>query len=350
MRKVFNIGARPVGEGAPAYIIAEVGSNHDGELERAKELIKAAAYAGADAVKFQSFTADGLLNPLRPHSDSDNGTWEAHPALPVIAKLALPESWHRIFLEYSAECKVTFLSAPFDESRAALLDAIGVAAFKLASGEITNEPLIRQVGSYGRPVILSTGASYMAEVERAVGLLTGAGCTEIALLHCASLYPPKYEDINLRAIGSLKESFAVPVGLSDHTRGSAMPVAAVALGASIIEKHITLDRTSEGPDHAYAMEVSEFASMVTDIRNLEKAMGDGVKRPSDAEMGERVGARRSVYAGVAIEKGSVISADMLKLLRHAHGLAPADLDTIIGSKAARDILKDMPVREQDMCR
>ncbi len=347
MLNVFNIGARPVGRGAPAYIIAEVGSNHDAELARAKELIKAAAYAGADAVKFQSFTPEGLLNPLRP---VDNGVWEAHPAFEVIAKLALPESWHNELKEYSAKCNVTFLSAPFDESRAELLDSIGVAAFKLASGEITNEPLIVQVGSYGRPVILSTGASYMAEVERGVELLKGAGCTEIALLHCTSLYPPKYEDINLRAMVALKDRFGCPVGLSDHTRGSVIPAAAVALGASIIEKHITLDRTSAGPDHSYAMEVEEFASMVTDIRNLEKAMGDGVKRPTETEMGERVGARRSVYANVSIEKGSVISPDMLKVVRHAYGLAPAEFDRIVGARAARDILKDMPVKKEDICR
>ena len=347
MLNVFNIESRSVGKAAPAYIIAEVGSNHDAELARAKELIKAAAYAGADAVKFQSFTSEGLLNPLRP---GDNGAWEAHPALEVITKLALPESWHKELKEYSAKCKVTFLSAPFDESRAELLDSIGVAAFKIASGEITNEPLLVRVGSYGRPVILSTGASYMAEVERGVEVLTGAGCSEIALLHCTSLYPPKYEELNLRAMVALKERFGCPVGLSDHTRGSVIPAAAVALGASIIEKHITLDRSSDGPDHSYAMEVEEFRSMVTDIRNLEKAMGDGVKRPSDAEMGERIGARRSVYADVAIEKGSVISPDMLKVVRHAYGLEPAKLDHIIGSKAARDILKDMPVKEEDLCR
>jgi sialic acid synthase SpsE len=198
-------------------------------------------------------------------------------------------------------------------------------------------------------VILSTGASYLEEVRRAVEVISGAGCSEIALLHCASLYPPKYEDVNLSAMVTLKEAFGCPVGLSDHTPGSAMPIGAVALGASIIEKHITLDKGSKGPDHAYAMEVEEFKSMVIDIRNLEAALGDGVKRPAASEMGERVGARRSVYTKVAIGKGSVISADMLKLVRHAHGIEPGDLGIVVGSTAARDINKDMPVKKEDLC-
>lgn len=346
MRSTIKIAGRPVGTGYPTYVIAEIGSNHDSDLERAKELIMAAKSAGADAVKLQSFTAEGLLNPLRPDTD---GKWVAHPAYPIIESLTVPEEWHRILFDYCASIGVTFLSAPFDSGRAQLLNEIGVPAFKLASGELTNEPLLKQVASYGKPIILSTGAAYLEEVRRAVEVITDAKNFEVALLHCASLYPPKYEDMNIMAMTSLAREFGCPVGFSDHTPGDTVPTAAVALGASIIEKHITLDRKLKGPDHPYAMEIAEFSQMVSEIRNLEKALGDGTKRPSESEMGERIGARRSIYARTDIHRGDVITTDKVKLVRHAYGLEPKDLGGIIGKIALRDLIKDMPVQREDIC-
>lgn len=347
MKTTIKIGGCTVGKGNPAYIIAEIGSNHDSDINKAKELIKAAAYAGADAFKLQSFTAEGLLNPLKP---DERGEWVAHPAYPVIQRLAVPEEWHPELKEFGEASGITFLSAPFDNGRAELLNGLGMVAFKIASGDLTNEPLLRQVASYKRPVILSTGASYLSEVKRAVDVLEGAGCDEIALLHCSSLYPPLYEEVNIRAMVTLKKEFGCAVGISDHTPGSTVPVAAVSLGASIVEKHITLDRSAKGPDHPYAMEVDEFKDMVTEIRNLEKALGSGIKEPSKSEMAERVGARRSIYTTVDIHKGAKISPEMLKLVRHAYGLEPRDLNEVVGMTVTRDLRKDMPLHREDICR
>ncbi|OGP21342.1 MAG: hypothetical protein A2054_08095 [Deltaproteobacteria bacterium GWA2_55_10] len=346
MRSTIEIGGRRVGAGYPVYVIAEIGSNHDSDLERAKELIAAAKDAGADAVKFQSFTAEGLINPLRP---DDNGNWVDHPAFPILQKLTVPEEWHAVLKKHCASLGVTFLSAPFEPGRAELLNSLNIDAFKLASGELTNEPLLKQVAAYGKPIILSTGAAYLDEVKRAVDIIIGEKNYQLALLHCASLYPPSYSDVNIRAMATLAREFGCPVGFSDHTPGSEAPVAAVALGASIIEKHITLDRKLKGPDHPYAMEVDEFRAMVNAIRNVELALGTGIKEPSKNEMAERVGARRAIYTKVDIPRGEVITSDMVKLVRHAYGMEPRELSGIIGRVAHRDLIKDMPLRSEDIC-
>ena len=207
MRNTIRIADRQVGPGHPVYVIAEIGSNHDSDLGKAKELIKAAKHAGADAVKLQSFTAEGLLNPLKPDSD---GKWVAHPAYPVIERLTVPEEWHSLLFDFCASIGVTFLSAPFDSGRAELLHEIGVPAFKLASGELTNEPLLKQVASFGKPVILSTGAAYLEEVRRALEVILEEKNFEVALLHCASLYPPQYSDMNIRAMTTLASRVRLP--------------------------------------------------------------------------------------------------------------------------------------------
>jgi len=347
MKTTIRIGDRTVGKGHPVYVIAEIGSNHDSDINKARDLIRAAAEAGADAFKMQSFTAEGLLNPLKP---DERGEWVAHPAYPVIERLTVPEGWHSELKEFGKSIGITFLSAPFDSGRAELLKGLGMEAFKIASGDLTNEPLLRQIAGYNRPVILSTGASYLSEVRRAVEVLEGAGCDEIALLHCSSLYPPLYEEVNVRAMVTLKKEFGCAVGFSDHTPGNTVPIAAVSLGASIIEKHITLDRNAKGPDHPYAMEAGEFKAMVSEIRNLEKALGSGVKEPSKSEMAERVGARRSIYTTVDIHKGAKISPEMLKLVRHAYGLEPRDLNEVVGMTVTKDLRKDMPLHREDVCR
>ncbi|MBI5232905.1 MAG: N-acetylneuraminate synthase family protein [Deltaproteobacteria bacterium] len=342
--KKIKIGKRFIGKAEPVFIIAEVGSNHDGSLIRAKELINASKDAGADAVKFQSFTAEGLINPLRP----ENGVWRLHPAYPVIERLALPRDWHFELKGHADSLGIMFISAPFDVERAALLDEVGVEVFKLASGELTNEGLIAQVAAYKKPMIISTGAAFLAEVERAIEIANSNGCFDVALLHCVSLYPPSFEHMNLRSMVTMREAFGLPVGCSDHTQGSAIPIAAVALGASIIEKHITSSRKLEGPDHPYALEVQEFASMVKDIRHIEKAMGSGVKRPSAPEMGERVGARRSIYAAEDIEAGALLTPRMLKVVRHAYGLLPSDIGRVIGMRARKKIMAHHPIKWEDI--
>lgn len=327
--KPIKIGNRMIDETSPVFIIAEIGSNHDGKLAQAKKLIKAAAEAGADAVKFQSFSAEGLLNPFK----LENKKWVPHPAYPIIKKLELPDKWLKPLMDHARKCGVIFLSAPFESKKATLLNKLGMPAFKIASGELTNFPLLKQVAGFKKPIILSTGAAYLNEVREAVNFIKKHGGRNIILLHCASLYPPQFSDSNIRAMVTLNKTFNVPVGYSDHTPGDVVPLGAVALGAKVIEKHITFSRKLKGPDHPYALEINEFKNMVNDIRNMEQALGSGKKEPSKNEIPERIGARRSLYAAVPIKKGTVIKENMVKIVRHAYGLPPRKLNSIVGKRS-----------------
>ncbi len=347
MKEKIKIGSHSVGERSRTYIIAEAGSNHNGSLELARDLVEAASVAGASAVKFQSFTAEGLVNPLRPDG---SGGWETDPAFTMINDLALPWPWHLELKTLAESLGMDFLSTPFSTQVAELLYLAGVKAFKIASGDINNEPLLRVVASYGRPVILSTGASYMSEVEEAVSILNEAGASEIALMHCSSLYPPEFNAVNLRAMATMVERFRCPVGISDHTPDMAVALGAVALGAVIVEKHLTLGRNMRGPDHAYSMEPAEFEIMVRETRRLEDAMGDPVKRPTEKELSERTGARRGIYVNRDIAKETLITGEMVKVVRHAYGLKPKDLKAVLGMRAARNLTKDMPLGWEDLCR
>jgi len=346
MKKIIKVGERLVGGTAPAYVIAEAGSNHNGSIETAKELVAAASECGADAVKFQSFTAEGLVNPLRPDG---MGGWEKDPGFAMLKELTMPWPWHMELRRHAESLGIEFLSTPFSPRDADLLSLTGMKAFKISSGDINNEPLLRVIASLGRPVILSTGASYLKEVEEAVSILEEAGANEIALLHCSSLYPPEFGDVNIRAISTMAKSFKCPVGISDHTPGVSVALGAVALGADIIEKHITLKRTMKGPDHGHSMEPAEFERMVSEIRNLEEALGSPVKEPSAAEISERTGARRGIYASRDIKKDSPITGEMLKVVRHAYGLAPGAMKDVLGKRAARDLSKDKPLGWEDLC-
>ncbi len=326
---------RIIGPGQPAYIIAEIGSNHDGSLDRAKQLVEQAYSAGADAVKLQSFRVNTLINSFwKP-----DGHWEAHRAWDTLEKLTVPEAWHATLQDFCQQLGIDFLSAPFDEDRLALLEGLNVPLIKIASGDLTYHHFLQQVGQLKRPVILSTGLSYLGEVEKALQILEDAGCDQVALLHCVSLYPPTFEDANIRAMVTMHQAFKVPVGYSDHTPGTTVPVGAVALGASIIEKHITDDKTRPGPDHPYALDVPEFTQMVSQIRQLELALGDGIKRPAPGEIGERVGARRGLYANQDLSQGQTLSLEMLKIVRHAYpeGIPAENFAMVQGKKLKRDI-------------
>lgn len=343
--KATRIGTRKVGENQPVLIIAEIGSNHDGKLDRAKELIKASAEAGADAVKFQSFSAEGLLNKKRLNN---NNEWEDHPSFEMIKNLELPDEWHQELARYAAQCSVIFLSTPFEEAKADLLNKMGVPAFKIASGDLTHIPLLRHVARFGKPIILSTGTGNLGEVQEAVDAIRQIKKNEIILLHCVSNYPPRFEDANIKAMATMAHTFNLPVGYSDHTPGISVALGAVALGACVIEKHITFDRSLNGPDHSYAMEVDEFREMVNEIRNLEKALGDGIKKPVQAEIPERIGARRSLYARVSIPQGTAIGKDMVKIVRHAYGPPPKEIDTLIGKKPKKTIRADELIEAKDL--
>lgn len=329
---------RPLGPEHPVYIIAEIGSNHDGSLEKAKALIKLAHEAGADAVKFQSFQVGELINSRwKP-----NGHWEPHKAWDTLDQLTVPESWHTELQTLCNTLNIDFLSTPFDENRLHLLNRLNIPAIKIASGDLTHHHLLEQVGALKKPVILSTGLAYLGEVESALQVLAKAGCRDVVLLHCVSLYPPKFSDMNLRAMVTMHQAFKVPVGISDHTPGSTVSLGAVALGACVVEKHLTDDKTRSGPDHPYALDGQEFAQMVRDIRNLEEALGDGIKQPAPDELPERIGARRAVYTRQFIAKGTPLSPSMLKVVRHAYceGISAEHFSQLLGRLALSDLQPD----------
>jgi len=294
----ISLGLRIIGDGEPAFVVAEIGSNHDGDLERALRLVDLAAEAGADAVKFQSFRAARLIARRWPDG---NGGWRAAEAYPVLERLEVPCKWHPVLRDRTQGRGIVFLSAPFDEERASLLASLGVPAIKIASGDLTHTPLLRRVGGFGRPVLLSTGCATPEEIDGALAALAeGAGSKDrmppVVLLHCVSLYPLKPGDANLRALPAMRARHGCLVGWSDHSPGHTLAVGAAALGACVVEKHFTDDRRRRGPDHGFAMEPQDFRAMVSALREIEAGLGDGAKRPRPGEEAERTWARRSVFA------------------------------------------------------
>jgi len=338
---MITIGDRPVGAGAPVYVIAEAGANHDRDLATARQLVDVAADAGADAVKFQTYSGAALYSRHTPAFDY-LGDLADRPLPELLDDLALPREWQTQLAAHARARGIHFFSSPFDRAAVDELDALDVPVFKIASFEIVDLEFIEYVGSTGRPMIISTGMATLAEVADAIEAARRGGSTDIALLQCASLYPAPPETINLRAMATMRAEFHVPVGLSDHTLGIHIAPAAVAAGAELIEKHITLDRTRSGPDHSFAIEPAELSEMVRQIRAVERALGDGQKLgPSGAEAVEMyTKARRSVVAAVAIPAGAQITRDMLVVKRPGTGIAPKDLTQLIGRIAARAIGED----------
>ena len=334
----MRIGPRDVGDDFPCYVIAEAGANHNRDLDVARRLIDTAADAGADAVKFQTYSGATLYSTKTPRFDY-LGELGAKPPHQLLEEIALPRDWQPLLAMHARDRGVEFLSSPFDRDAVDELDALDVAAFKIASFEIVDHGLIRYAASKGRPMIFSTGMCTMAEVDDALRIAREAGAGECALLQCASLYPSPPEIMNLRGVATMRAAFGVPVGLSDHTRGIHVAPAAVAAGARLIEKHFTLDRTMIGPDHPFAIEPKELSDMVANIRDVEQAMGDGVKRgPSEQEAAEMYAkARRSVVAACDIAAGTLISEEMLCVKRPGFGIAPKHLDVVVGRVAQRDI-------------
>jgi sialic acid synthase SpsE len=273
------------------YNICEVGSNYNGSLEQAFEYLRAAKNSGADAVKFQTLRKDKLVAPRI----YDNGAWIENPVYKAFASLELPDEWHFELKRYADEVGIEFMSTPFYLDAVELLERVGVSTYKIASGDISFLPLLHAVGTTGKRVILSTGASDLADIERALSALTHSGSRDITLLHCVANYPPRWEEMNLRAVATLREAFGIPVGISDHTPGSVVPIAAAALGAIVVEKHVTFDRGQAGPDHPFAMTMDEYAEMILQLRNLEIALGNGVKGPVASELAKQYRLRRGVY-------------------------------------------------------
>ncbi len=337
----MQLGARTVGPGHRCYVIAEAGANHDRDLDVARRLIDVAAEAGVDAVKFQTYSGRTLYSTKTPRFDY-LGELGAKPPHELLEEIALPRDWQPLLAAHARAAGIEFLSTPFDRQAVDELDALDVPAFKIASFELVDLPFIEYVASKHRPLILSTGMASLGEIEEAIETARRGGTDDVCLLQCASLYPSPPGVMNLRAIPAMQVAFGVPVGLSDHTLGTHIAPAAVALGANLVEKHFTLDRTRNGPDHPFAIEPAELKELVARIRDVEAALGDGVKRgPSDAEAVEMyTKARRSVVAACAIAAGARVERDMLTVKRPGTGIKPKFIDTLVGRIASRDIEED----------
>ncbi len=344
------------------YIIAEAGVNHNGSIETAKKLIDAAAKAKADAVKFQTFRADKIISKYATKAEYQKRTTsEDESQLDMVKKLELDEGAHHKLMEHCRLRKIEFLSTPFDFDSIDLLGRLGLSCFKIPSGEITNGPYLLHIAKTGNPVILSTGMSTLGEIETALGVLAFGylSCNDppslnnfqnifcsveakrileekVILLHCTTEYPAPFSEVNLRAMETMRAAFALPVGLSDHTPGIAMPIAAVALGAVVIEKHFTLDRHLPGPDHKASLEPDELEAMVTAIRQVEKAMGNGRKEPTPSEWGNRIITRKSLVADKQIQAGDCFSSDNLSMKRTGRGISPMRYWDFIGEISKKD--------------
>jgi N,N'-diacetyllegionaminate synthase len=333
---VISIAGREVGPGHPCYVIAEAGSNHNRDLSIAQELIDVAASAGADAVKFQTFTGKDLYSSKTPRFEYLKD--ERSPQ-EILDELALPREWQAELRDHAIRKGLHFLSTPFDTPAIESLAELGVPALKIASFEIVDLPLIQRAAEVGVPLIISTGMTTYGEIEDALQATSGVGNRSVALLRCASLYPAPAAIMNLRAIETMRGAFGVPTGLSDHTEGIGIAGAAVALGASLYEKHFTLSRKLEGPDHAFALEPEELRQMIAAIRDVEAALGTGrLDGPSDEEAHEMYRlARRSIVAAQDIAQGTLIERDMLTTKRPGFGVAPKYMDLLVGRRARVDI-------------
>lgn len=325
------------------FIIAEAGVNHNGSLELAKRLVDVAAEAGADAVKFQTFKADKLVSRGAQKAAYQKQTTSVDESqYEMIKKLELDENAHRELIHHCREKQIMFLSTPFDHDSIELLSNFGMPIFKIPSGEITNLPYLRHIGRLGKEVILSTGMADLGEVEDALDVLMQAGVPKekITVLHATTEYPCPIEEVNLRAMQTIRAAFGVKVGYSDHTQGIEVPIAAAAMGACVIEKHFTLDRSMEGPDHQASLEPKELQAMVRAIRQVTQALGDGIKKPSKSEMKNIAIARKSIVAARPIKFGESFSADNITIKRPGNGIGPMRWDEVIGRTAPRDFSAD----------
>jgi len=337
----IKISNRAVGEGEPCFIIAEAGVNHNGDLNMAKKLVELAREAGADAVKFQTFRAEEVVTKSAEKAEYQKKTTSIDESqYEMLKRLELSEEAHFELKSHADKQGIVFLSTPYDEQSIDLLVRLGVPALKISSADITNHPLLSYVAIKNIPIILSTGMSTLGEIEEAVETLINAGNMQLILLHCNFNYPARMDDINLRVMTTLKQTFGLLIGYSDHTTGIEVPLAAVALGADVIEKHFTLDRHLPGPDQLSSIEPTELKDMVTGIRNIERALGSPVKRISGEEAQNREICRRSIVAATDIPQGTVITNDMLATKRPGTGILPKYTRDLVGRKATCNIAKD----------
>ena len=339
----MQIGRRKIADGEPAYIIAEMSANHAGDRERAKDIIYAAKEAGADCIKIQTYTPDTItLNCDNKYFHIDTGIWGGESLYSLYNKAYTPWEWQAELYETAQRVGIDFFSTPFDKTSVDFLEEIGVKFYKIASFELVDIPLIQYVASKGKPIIMSVGMGSIGEIEEAVRIVKKAGCP-LALLKCSSAYPAIPDSMNLRTIPNMKEVFGVPVGLSDHSMGSVAAVTAVALGANIIEKHFCISREIENPDASFSMEPKEFADMVKDIRDAEKALGKLCYAVTQQEMENRK-FRKSIFVSKDIKKGERITADNIKVVRPGYGIAPKFYEYVIGLVAVCDMEYGTPLQ------
>lgn len=325
--KKIKIGNRLVGKEEPTYFIAEIGINHNGDINLASKMVAVAAETGVDAVKFQVYKTEQLVS-------------KSSPSFSVLKRCELGVDDVRLLSKEAKDKKITFLATPFDEGSMDLLASLNVPAIKIASGDLTHIPLLRHVSRYKKPIIISTGAATLGEIDIAVrNILKNWNKAQIALLHCVPHYPAEPDEINLRIIKTMYEQFQMPIGYSDHSLGTVVPLTAVACGACIIEKHFTLDKGMKGPDHKSSCNPDELQRMVSDIRIVEKSLGDRTKTPVESEK-TRIAIRRSLIAARDIPKKTILTSDMFNIKRPANGISPMEIDAVIGRTATRDIHKD----------
>jgi len=325
------------------FIIAEAGVNHNGSIELAKKLINVASEAGVDAVKFQTFKAENLVSKSAQKADYQKETTDQKESqFDMIKRLELDVDTHKELIKYCKEKNIMFLSTPFDHDSIDMLNTLGLEIFKIPSGEITNLPYLRHIGSINKEVILSTGMADMGEIEDALDILTEAGTKKenITVLHANTMYPTPMDDVNLKAMVTIGNTFDIAYGYSDHTLGIEVDIAAVAMGASVIEKHFTLDKTMQGPDHKASLEPDELIAMVKCIRNIELALGSSVKKPSPSEQPNIAIARKSIVAACNIVQGELLTENNLSIKRPANGINPMRWDEIVGTEARRDYKSD----------
>jgi N,N'-diacetyllegionaminate synthase len=333
----IHIGARIIGK--LVFVVAEAGVNHNGSLKRALVMVDEAARAGADAIKFQTFTAERLASAGTPKAQYQRKT-AGGDQLEMLKSLELSHDDFAAISERARKREIIFFSTPYDEVSVDFLESLSVPAYKVGSGDLTNHPFLEYVAKKDRPIILSTGMSSLEEIGEAVGTIRNQGNGDIVLLHCVSAYPCDPVDCNLRAMQTLREKFKLPVGFSDHTMGVDVALAATALGAVVIEKHFTLSRRLPGPDHRASLEPREFRRMVTGIRIVEKAVGGSVKAPTGSERELRLVARRSIVAAIEIPKRKLITKEMVVFKRPGTGIPPRELRRLVGRRATRQIKRD----------
>lgn len=343
--QTIKIGVRAVGDGQPIFIIAEAGVNHNGDMTLARKLIDAAADAGADAVKFQTFTPEELVSEMAPQAAYQvTNTGKEESQISMLRGLVLPHREHGALKKYAEEKGLVFLSTPFSIPDADFLEKLDIVAYKIPSGELTNLPFLAHIAKKGKPVILSTGMGTLEEVHEAVDVLKKNGASEIALFHCTSEYPAPPADINLRAMQTLANEFGLPTGLSDHSEGICVAIAAAALGAQLIEKHFTLDRSLPGPDHKASLEPAELKEMIRCIRVVEQALGSPLKKPTKGEIDTARVARKSVVARRDIAAGTRVTGEDIYIVRPGTGIQPKHFYEIVGKTTKQVIPRGTPLQ------